>query len=794
MQIHELNNFSGALGSGSFIAVDDGTDTGKLSTQQLLEETNREIEDAEATLNARIDNIIAGGAAPSEAEIIDARLGAIGESYSSLGTAIRSQVDYLEDNILISKGESDKGFFSVGNVSGWWLVTSGALQPATDTYIGTKKFLVRPGDKLYAKFLGEKYYIFWSQDGTYISGARKDYGYVVVPNGAYICALTYRTAQGSPIDIRINNTAYDGSAKARNEIALVGGGSVSAYTVYWWWLVTDGAVNSVSSIIGTEKFIVEGCQAVQANNISGEKYYVFWDENDNYVGYTRKDSGAAAIPSGAYYCAFDYLVSQQVDEVEFTLTKSASSSADDKPVICVRNGNDIQIKSKLFGSSKYIGLNATLNGSQNGGFNLLKYIISDTNPDAGSLITGTDYKDASDDIAPLHYGGSYIGGNHGKEPVFKLECSSHGKTVEDIGSVWTSANGYDYVIYKIDDTNHISVMGDYNGSYTTIVIDTPTTPLTHSSGATHTGSIAFTSADSQQLRPATNKKSVSIRNSDNEYLTQTGYIGGEYIEIIESYRIINIVDLITYLKNNVGSCTNESYYAEAISDSVLVQNVYRFSEGCGESVCVNITPLGEVLMDFFGGVQSAAIGDDYYVPYTVYDSIQTQDANTVRLDSSKWRDADFPPYKYYQFNGNNGFALGYCIDTAQAEPTNRKDLCSEDAGFYYGSSHKMYPKFYAKRAHPNVYGKSFCFYAFRAPVLKADNKVALWYETANAVYLEIEFFATYAGVVEFPAKALGKNVTVVKKTSSVNIPDDIINTGGMLITTSGTGSITLKFS
>ena len=87
MQIHELNNFTGTLGSGAYLAVDDGNDTGKLSTQQLLSATE-----------ARIDNIIAGPA-PSAEEIVDARLGADGVTYPSLGDAIRDQVSDLKADI-----------------------------------------------------------------------------------------------------------------------------------------------------------------------------------------------------------------------------------------------------------------------------------------------------------------------------------------------------------------------------------------------------------------------------------------------------------------------------------------------------------------------------------------------------------------------------------------------------------------------------------------------------------------------------------------------------------------------
>lgn len=95
MQIHELNNYSGSLGASSYVAVDNGDDTGKVSTNQLLGPVQSEVHSLDVSLNARIDNIIAGGTAPSEAEIVDARQGADGVTYSSLGAAIRGQVEDL---------------------------------------------------------------------------------------------------------------------------------------------------------------------------------------------------------------------------------------------------------------------------------------------------------------------------------------------------------------------------------------------------------------------------------------------------------------------------------------------------------------------------------------------------------------------------------------------------------------------------------------------------------------------------------------------------------------------------
>lgn len=102
MQIHELNNYDGELNSSSYMAIDNGTDTGKLSVAELLADTNDNIDQLNTDLNARIDNIIAGGTAPSAEEVTDARLEASnlgGKTYASLGAAIRGQTSQLETEI-----------------------------------------------------------------------------------------------------------------------------------------------------------------------------------------------------------------------------------------------------------------------------------------------------------------------------------------------------------------------------------------------------------------------------------------------------------------------------------------------------------------------------------------------------------------------------------------------------------------------------------------------------------------------------------------------------------------------
>ena len=58
MQIHELNTFAGTPGDGNYLAIDNGSDTGKISGTNLL-----------APVNARIDNL-AANVTPDSVEVI----------------------------------------------------------------------------------------------------------------------------------------------------------------------------------------------------------------------------------------------------------------------------------------------------------------------------------------------------------------------------------------------------------------------------------------------------------------------------------------------------------------------------------------------------------------------------------------------------------------------------------------------------------------------------------------------------------------------------------------------------
>lgn len=132
MEIHELNTFSGTPGAGDYLATDNGTDTSKISADALF-----------APLNARIDNIIAGGTAPSAAEVTDARLGASvlgGVQYASLGDATRGQATTLYEDIINAE-MSIGNCATKGNLK--FPLINGSYYRSSDGSIGTSSTLSR---------------------------------------------------------------------------------------------------------------------------------------------------------------------------------------------------------------------------------------------------------------------------------------------------------------------------------------------------------------------------------------------------------------------------------------------------------------------------------------------------------------------------------------------------------------------------------------------------------------------------------------------------------------------------
>ena len=86
------------------VNVNNGTSLGSIVVLPLKGEKGDGVTQMQSeldTLEARVDQLIApSGEAPNPAEIIDARVGANGTTYNTLGDAIRGQVSDLQSEVL----------------------------------------------------------------------------------------------------------------------------------------------------------------------------------------------------------------------------------------------------------------------------------------------------------------------------------------------------------------------------------------------------------------------------------------------------------------------------------------------------------------------------------------------------------------------------------------------------------------------------------------------------------------------------------------------------------------------
>lgn len=552
------------------------------------------------------------------------------------------------------------------------------------------------------------------------------------------------------------------------------------------------------------------------NAIEGDKYYIkgyglsaayailFYDVNDTLLGFVP--NVPTPVPSSYYdeYITVPNGVAKIIVN-ERTANPAEAKKAgkviykqnppDDAKVSIIKNNDDLQVKTPFDNKTMLIDMK-TATGANNT-FNFMYYNTTEADTSPFEIATGVRYKIATDDICPLYFNGSYRGANHGKNPTYTIEATSHGKTEVDIGSVWKDADNAEYIIYRIDDDDNFSVIGNVNNSLNKIVTKAPKTSLSHVSGATHTSLVSIVSSTSIQMTPNLKNQIVKIRNDQGEELNGNGTLFGKYIQLDVQYEIIDVVGIIEALIANAGSNTNESYYDETLPSEVIIQNGYKFYENGVIVVGCTVVPLVEkTCVNHFGGIQVTRIGNDFYVPFSVFDAIQTQDENDVKLPISAWRDENFPPYKMYQFDGNNGFVVGYNIDYKQGLSENRKNLVINDdgAGWYKGNTKKIYPHFYGVAPNTDLYGSYLSFYAFSAPVIKSDGKTIVFYYINDTLYAEIEFFQNFEGIIDIPSEYYGGKVDIVKKTNSVSVFSDVCSPNGILFRCNDSGSVTVKIS
>lgn len=287
MQIHELNTFSGTLGANDYFATDNGTDTSKISAENLY-----------APLNARINNIIAGPA-PSAQEVIDARLGVDGETYPSLGDAIRGQVGDLKSALSVFNGlfEADATKNS-GKYCSYFdgdIKENNQYEYGVFEYDGFSDVIVRTnansiapiacyysGEPAMATFVGYEHAQYPASYGTL---SVVDY-HLTIPEGTTYIAVNNKPADGPAMLIQCDSVEYT--------INRIGAVEEQTNTVADNISVFVDITNTITKISGT----YYGAQGYPATNAQYESAVIAVEENDLIEITTN---GNSAAPCCGFY-------------------------------------------------------------------------------------------------------------------------------------------------------------------------------------------------------------------------------------------------------------------------------------------------------------------------------------------------------------------------------------------------------------------------------------------------------------------------------------------------------------
>lgn len=332
MQIHELNNFSGTLGSGAYLAVDDGNDTGKVSKTQLF-----------AATEARIDNIIAGDA-PSAAEIVDARLGADGVTYPSLGDAIRDQFSDVKADI----GNSYEGLATLDYYDTFVLGTldaDGATNPNSGRWRIVNSNKISFDRDILLKAKSGYMFLIAVWGSTYISPTTWYTSYFVPANTEFKISITTDPQDTStPADLVtfVRSVTFNDAVKAIAETGAIAYSDVSA-------IIGQSPKNLLP--VGYKRASLRGLESIYNNGVFTLKGTA---SGSGFDGRRTHLTDVFTLPKGSYVLGVS--ADSILQDVQWFISKASNDDA-------LATGNSVVPTNRAFtlaeATAVYIGVSVT---------------------------------------------------------------------------------------------------------------------------------------------------------------------------------------------------------------------------------------------------------------------------------------------------------------------------------------------------------------------------------------------------------------------------------------------------
>jgi hypothetical protein len=530
-----------------------------------------------------------------------------------------------------------------------------------------------------------------------------------------------------------------------------------------WYITTSAS----SNYYGAHDGIGTIADRVQMNE--GNTLYQYDEYGTNAILVRQKN--VVGLPEMAE--DVNYMLSRIKPEERVTVTLSDGDFS-------VRSAWDAENDISIFGSM-HAGANRIVK------FNTLKVVPKGT--DHSQITAGSLWGWIDDDIAPIKFNNSFMGGNHGYSAGYTLTFSeSHSLTNTAIGSSFTDENNQEYVLLSIPSKTTLLVCSTYTGDVNAPLLEVAPFGSITGNGVT----LAFTKATATQICPAVNHVHSSIWVDGCREAMENGSYKGKFVDIVEQYDIIDIPAMLTYLSENAGNNTNTSYYSDAITQRYCrVTNIYRFTERGVCTVWATLDFETTMLVGYAGLVQTACVQGDYYsVPLSNKATLSAL-TGTTNIAKENWSNESVPPNRVYLYTSpelEKGVVVGYAPvgdGTSEARAQNVTTALQ-----IYGATKKLYPRFIQNK----VGVKSYSGVAYRIPLNAYTEEVpsVAWYYVGSDIYLLLNIQSAVATYIPLPEHMRGMKAEIVETDGDIDLPYAFVSTLGLRVVTNGYGSAVIK--
>lgn len=431
-----------------------------------------------------------------------------------------------------------------------------------------------------------------------------------------------------------------------------------------------------------------------------------------------------------------------------------------------------------------------------------------------------------DDATPLNYNSTYIGANHGAFIVHQVVKSGHGKTYSDVGSKWTDGTR-NYTLIRILDVNTLWFVSDNTGTDGAWVFFATKlaagTTFTHVSGATNTAAIdAITSDTITQLLKALNNHSKKIIANGFMELSTPGIYEVEYLELIDSYDIMNVPAILAYLQARVGTTTEQKFDVDTIASDIRVSVTYSYALNGSITGLTQAQVKKSVKWGWIGLMQALPLNYGgknllLYVPKSkpivvgpnTWDLINISNVTSVQdvisIAKASWLDLNNPPDRFVSIvknavNNEFGQVIGHSLTRGITKPATRKS--SSEVGFFNGPTKKIYPHsqtgdIYAGSLIPvgtllNAVSYRSVFNSQLVPEATAFT----WFKDNKDYYVVFDIH-TNATLLKLPLPKFmnGKMVEIIESNLNFTSHNEMVCDGGILVSANNNyASAMLKIS